>query len=217
MTPQYRLYGALGSGSAIVELMLAKAGVGYETVEAAPWGDAAQRALLGQVNPLGQVPTLVTPSGTILTESAAIAFHIHDHFPASALLPPPATPARDWCMRWLIFLVAAIYPSFTYGDEPSRWVDAGAAAELRSRTDRWRQNLWRMVEAEAAIPWFLGDTPSVIDLYIAVMVEWRPRRAWFRDNCPKLAAIAERVASDPTFAAILDRHRAAAASPLPGS
>ncbi len=217
MPKLYRVYGALGSGSAIVELLLTRAGLAYETVDASPWGDAAQRARLREVNPLGQVPTVTTPSGTVLTESAAIALHLHDVAPAAHLLPPLGDPTRDKALRWLVFLVAAIYPTFTFGDEPSRWVDTAAASGLRARTDRWCQSLWKMVEPEAEGPWFLGTEMCAIDLFLAVMVEWRPRRAWFEEHCPRLAAIATRVGTDAALAAVLDRHRAAAAAPLPGA
>jgi GST-like protein len=209
------VYGALGSGSAIVELLLTRAGLGYESVEASPWGDATERARLRAINPLGQVPTVTTPAGTVLTESAAIALHLNDIAPSARLLPPVGDPQRDKALRWLVFLVAAIYPTFTFGDEPSRWVETSAASGLRARTDRWCQSLWKMVEAEAEDPWFLGQELSAIDLFIAVMVEWRPRRAWFDDHCPRLAALSTRVGTDPALAAILDRHRAAAAAPLP--
>jgi glutathione S-transferase len=41
---------------------------------------------LARINPLKQIPTLVTPDGQVLTESAAILIHLGLEFPASALL-----------------------------------------------------------------------------------------------------------------------------------
>jgi GST-like protein len=43
--------------------------------------------------------------------------------------------------------VAAVYPTFTYGDEPAKWVeDAKGAKQLRESTDRHRQAQWLRIE-----------------------------------------------------------------------
>lgn len=61
----------------------------------------------------------------------------------------------------------------------------------------YRERLLRQLNAAAgaAGPWFLGKSFSALDLYVAVMCNWRPGRAWFRQHCPRLYAIAERVNS----------------------
>src|SRR5207237_10453872 len=107
-------------------------------------------------------------------ESAAMVLYANDRAPSAGLLPAPDHPDRAAALRWLIFLVGAIYPTFTYGDDPSRYV-AGedARAELRASTDAQRKDLWRMVEGASRSPWFLGDRFSVIDIYLWVMARWR--------------------------------------------
>src|SRR5262249_16387101 len=83
----YTLYGRHGPGSASTEAGLTLVGAPWRMVETASWEpNAAFQALL-EVNPLGQIPTLVLPDGSVLSESAAILIHLADAHPASGLLP----------------------------------------------------------------------------------------------------------------------------------
>jgi len=138
-----------------------------------------------------------------MTESAAMVLHVIDVAPGAGLAPAPDAANRPDFLRWLIFLVAAIYPTFAYGDDPSRFVnDPQAQEELRAVTLAERQRVWRQIETAITGPWMLGEERSALDLYVWAMVHWQPRRDWFRRHCPKLAAIAEAVDADPRLAAI---------------
>jgi GST-like protein len=98
-------------------------------------------------------------------------------------------------LRWLLFIVAAIYPTFTYGDDSTRLAGSDAAGKhLRHATDERRKALWRYLAAQAPCrPWVLGERFSALDLYVAVMNMWRPGPDWFKRECPALADIAARV------------------------
>lgn len=190
------MIGCRGCGSAIVEAALVLCGIPYdrEEVDYTQKGPARDRLLA--LNPLGQVPTVVLPDGTVMTESAAIMLLLDETYPAAGLLPTVGTPIRRDALRWLVFLVSSIYPTFTYGDEPEKWIgDAGPM--LREATHAHRRSLWKQLEGEARSPWFLGETRSALDLYIGVMTHWRPRREWFAAECPKLFAIAKAIDADP--------------------
>jgi len=188
----YRLFARAGWGSSLVEAQLAWYGMPYLLEEVDDlFESAAARERLAKVNPVAQVPTLVSPDGTVMTESAAITLHLAELAGNATLVPPPGDPARAQFLRWLVFLVANIYPTFTYADDPARFVTGEAAqAAFRKSVDRYGERLWRMAEAAAASPWFLGEAFSAMDIYIAVMTRWRPRRAWFAENCPRLSRIA---------------------------
>jgi len=199
--PAWRVLGCRGCGSVIVEAALVLAGIPYEREEIDYTKPGPARDRLLAHNPLGQLPTLVMPDGAVMTESAAIALHVDDLVPAAGLLPAAHDPLRRDALRWLVFLVSAVYPTFTYGDEPQKWVgDAGPV--LRTATDDHAGRLWRQLEGAARGPWFLGARFSVIDLYIAVMTHWRPGRAWFAEACPKLTAIAVALDDDPRLRAL---------------
>jgi GST-like protein len=204
----YTLLASKGCGSAVVEACLAVSGLPHtvEEVEHGRPGPARDRLLA--LNPLGQVPTLLLPDGSVMTESAAMALHLAEQAPGTGLAPAPDDPERPAFLRWLAFLVGAVYPSFTYGDEPSRYVSGEAAqAELRAGTDACCQRCWRIAEdALSPRPWFLGERFSALDLYVSVMSRWRPRRAWFAEHCPKLHAIALRVDGDLRVAGVWARN-----------
>lgn len=190
-TGRYRLYGAKGSGAMIVEVAFARANVPVELIDLA-WDDIGWNSrTLAPLNPLGQVPTLVMPDGSVMTESAAIILHLGDVAPSAGLVPPSNDPQRPAFLRWLVFLVSAVYSTFTYGDDPKRWLDGDetAAKKLRESTDDHRELMWRHLEMQVGNPWFLGDTWSALDIYLWQMQFWRPGRDWFAAQCPKLRAI----------------------------
>ena len=56
------LFGTQGSGSAAVEAALDVAGLDYRKVDAASWKEVPGLDELKRVNPLAQIPTLVSAS-----------------------------------------------------------------------------------------------------------------------------------------------------------
>ncbi len=196
-----QLYGVRGWGSAIAEGLLALTGQGYDFIDVEGFdrpGPARDR--LAAVNPLVQVPALVLDDGTVMTETAAIALYLSDRAPG--LAPAIGTPERGRFYRLLVWLVANVYPTFTYGDYPERWAPS-ATEELVASTIRHRKTLYRWLEEQVAEPFVLGDTPCALDIYVAVMVTWRPRTPWFERNTPKLMRIAERTRQMPSLAAVM--------------
>lgn len=183
-----KLYGCEGCGSTIVEAALTLNKVPYEFIDA-NYEDSDKLKNLFTVNPLGQVPALVLPDGKILTESAAIINFIQRTYPSARLIPEDKDKnILYW--RWQLFLIGAIYPTFTYGDFPQKWTSKEAGNSLRESTDEWRMKLWLQVENEVHERSFLEDF-SALDLYLAVMVFWRPNLEWFKNNCPKIFNIAD--------------------------
>ncbi|MBI1779307.1 MAG: glutathione S-transferase family protein [Proteobacteria bacterium] len=203
---KHRLLAVKGWGSALVEAAAAVAGIELEIEEIDAKGTGRDRLL--KLNPLGQVPTLLLPDGSVMTESAAILLYIADLKPGSGLAPAPADPERARFLRWLVFLVAEIYAAFAFSDEPSHWVDGeAAAAEFRRRINAHRQRLWQIVEGEIRPnPWFLGTRFSALDIYVAVMTRWTPRREWFAQNCPKLTQIALAADAHPKLSPVILRN-----------
>lgn len=200
-TQPWRVIGCKGCGSAIVEaaLVLAKIQHVHEEVDYSAPGPARDRLLA--LNPLGQVPTVVLPDGAVMTESLALVLHVDELVPDAGLVPRVGDPLRRDALRWLAFLIAAVYPTFTYGDEPEKWIgDAGPA--LREATLAHRKRLWIQLESIAKGPWFLGARFSALDLYVSIMTRWRPNRPWFAEHTPKLHAIATALDTDPRLRAL---------------
>lgn len=203
----YELLAAPGCGSAIVEAALVLTGAPFTVTIASPYEEGPGKERLRAVNPLMQVPVLVLPNGQVMTESAAMILLLADRFPDAGLAPAADAPERAAFLRWLVFLVGAVYPTFTFGDDPARYVQGEAAGKaLRRSSDAAREAMWRQVEGAAGTPWFLGDRFSAIDLYLGVMSRWRPGRAWFAAEAPKLAAIAARVDTLPALTPVWQRN-----------
>ena len=206
------LIGRPGWGSAIIELQLAHYGLPHVLQDSGDLLDSEDaRASLRPLNPLAQVPVLLLPDGTVMTESAAITLHLADITQRDDLVPGPTAPERAAFLRWLVFLVANIYPTFTYGDIPTRFVPEETAAEAFEQTlNAYARKLWCQVEGEVKGPCFLGDRFTALDIYLLVMMRWRPGKAWFAENAPLLHAAFTRAndiaQSTPALAQVMQRN-----------
>ena len=201
------LLGCKGCGNAIVEGAFGVAGIAFDYEEVDYSDDSPSRPRLLQFNPLGQVPALVLPDGTVMTESLAMLHYIDDMAPKAGLIPPRGDPLRPTFYRWAVFIVAAVYPTYTYGDDTKKWVaDEAGSKLLRESTDKHRQALWKQVEGEVKGPWFLGERFSALDLYLAAMTRWRPGVLWFAKNTPKVVEIAKRATSLPDVAPVMAKN-----------
>jgi GST-like protein len=200
-----KLFRRAGWGSALVEYQLAwyRHPCELEDVEDLFQSEDARTAVR-TFNPVAQIPTLVLDDGTVLTESAAITLWLAERIGSQELVPGPGDPERAAFLRWLVFLVANIYPCFTFADDPSRFVAlAEAQKPFREAVNAHEKRLWETVEAAAQSPWFLGDRVSALDIYIAVMTRWRPGRAWFARETPRLHAIATAIEALPPLAEVI--------------
>jgi GST-like protein len=204
-----RLFGEPGWGSDIVEAQLVWYGFEYDYDRVGDLFKSAEgRQRLAAVNPLAQIPTLMLTDGTVLTESAAITLYFAELTGNDSLVPKSGAPERAAFLRWLVFLVANVYPTYTYGDEPARFVDGDDGRKsFQEHVNAYQNNLYSQLETVVGAPWFLGPRFSALDIYVSVMTRWRPKRPWFATNAPKLAAIAKRVDELPVLAELWRRNR----------
>jgi GST-like protein len=210
----YVLYGDVGSGSAMIEMALAEAGQAVELRSVPLEGDHQLRAEYLAINPMGRLPTLVLPDGTVLTESLAILLTIADRHPETALLPPAGTTERAVALRWMTLLAAEFYPHVTRWDYPQRFAPPDAAEVVRERAETLGHEVLQVIETQAGLrgtpPFLLGERFSLADIPLAVMSRWMGGRRWTPDNCPRLEALARAVAARPALAPIWTRHRLSA-------
>jgi GST-like protein len=205
---KYRLLGGRGSGSASVEFALAALGVEHEVIEAAPWDEHAPGlAELHAVNPLAQVPTLVTPAGEVLTESVAILWTLMERHP-SDWVPAPSTTERAACLRWMVFVAANVYAAGSIVDVPSRWLaDEGAREALQTGARARIAQYWAIVAgAWRGTPFLLGERPRIADVCIANISRWWGARKFLEDNRADFHALLRRIESLPEVAPVWQRH-----------
>lgn len=197
-TRGYHLVGADGCGSAIVEAAFAMTGIRPDLETLAFDDDGGViGARIGDLNPLREVPVLVLPDGTVMTESGAMILHLAEVAPSSGLAPPPDAPDRAVFLHRLMLLCGSIYPTYVGGA-----LGRTCGEALMER----RKRAWRGFEAGLGDgAWVLGERFSALDLYLSVMTRWTPGVDWFRAECPKVAAIAWRAAGHPALAPVLAR------------
>lgn len=201
------LYGAPGSGATPVHAALTLIGAPFTVVDVAPWKGDEERDRLTPVNPLRQVPVLVHPSGEIMTESAAMLIWLADRYPSAELAPHFDDPARAQYLRWMTFVSSSIYSLYWMRDEPSRLAEAVSAQEVL--LDRITERIalcWRTMDAQVPTDgrFLLGDRLSVLDLYVAVVSRWQPRRLRFYREAPRMAEVVRRVDREPRLSALWD-------------
>ena len=132
----YKLYWAKGSGAMAPQALFEEIGVEYEKIVIDFEKNEHKSDAFLSVNPMGQIPALVLPDGTLMTETAAMLVQIVDRHPEAKLAPPASSGERARFLRWLFFLASNIYPTILrvyYSDrfstDPSAADGIKAAAE----------------------------------------------------------------------------------------
>lgn len=207
MTP-YILYGDKRSGSSTVEMALAEIGAPVTLRDVPLEGDHQLAEAYRRINPMGRVPTLLLPDGTVLTESLAILLTLADRHPEAGLLPAPQDPDRARALRWMALAAGEFYPHVTRADYPERFHPDPAQAELiRARALEMGRAIWELVEREARPdPFILGDRFSLADLYLSALTRWMRGDEWVPAHCPRLEAMTQAVAARPKAGPVWRRH-----------
>ena len=205
----YTLYGKQGSGSASTEAALKIIGAPYRIVETASWATNAAFDELLKLNPLGQIPTLVLPDGSVLSESAAILIHLGSVHPDSGLLPRDAS-ARAQAIRGLVFIAANCYAAISIIDFPERWcenADEAMLERIRTGTRARLHRHWEMfADLFPARPYLGGEKIGALDLLAAVVSKWSGSRAHLQQARPAFHATLLRIEAQPQVAPVFAQH-----------
>ena len=203
------LFGSQGSGSAAIEVALRRCGVAYRVVRASSWEADSAMNELAQVNPLRQIPTLVLPDGTVLTESAAILIHLGLNYPASQLLPDGSL-ARSQAIRGLVFIAANCYSAISISDYPERWTtadDKPAQDAVRQAARRQLHRHWEIfADTSHGEPFLSGQAPGALDILATVVSRWSGARAHLAARRPEFLALLQRVEAHPSVAPVFSEH-----------
>lgn len=207
----YTLYGKNGSGSAAIEAALNLARVEYTLVETASWERNEAFSRLVAANPLGQIPTLVQPDGSVLSESAAILMHLGDAHSGSGLLPD-APAARAQAQRGLVFIAANCYAAISVIDFPERWcanadVDEAVKERIRAGSRARLHHHWEIfADLFPATPWLGGAGLGALDLLAAVVSKWSGARKYLVAQRPAFHAMLQRIEAHPAVAPVFAKH-----------
>ncbi|TFF01705.1 glutathione S-transferase [Pseudomonas sp. BCA14] len=202
----YTLYGTDDSGSCMIEIALQRCAVPWHRVEASSWQEGEGTEALARINPLKQIPTLVTPDGQVLTESAAILIHLGLEFPASGLLGGN----RAQILRGLLYITANCYSAIGIIDYPQRWLgqaDEALQAQLVSGTRRYLHQAWVVFADQFAEQLFApGNVPNALGIMAAAVSHWDEARQALHALAPGFAQSLAQVDADPIVAPVFARH-----------
>jgi GST-like protein len=204
---EFILYGAAGSGSVAVEAALTLLGQPFSLIEGETWTTDAARERVAERNVMRQVPTLVLPSGETLTESAAILVWLADAHPEAGLAPALDSPLRAQFLRWMFFVSSAIYSLHWIKPDVARiGAPQSARDDVVNAVHERIAFCWRTMDSQLSpAKYLLGDTLSVLDLYVAVVSRFGPWRERFYLEAPTMTPAISRVDEEPRLKALWER------------
>ncbi|WP_051248069.1 glutathione S-transferase family protein [Inquilinus limosus] len=194
----YRLYWNKDTGAFAPDIVLRLAGAPCERIRIDHKAGEHRRPDYLRLNPMGEIPTLVLPDGTVLTESAAMILHLVDAHPGAGLAPPPGSADRARFDRWLVFMAVNLYGAVLRQAYPERYTaDPAGAPGVREAADRAVDRYWALV-ADALMPgpFLLGEHRTAADLYLLLLLTWYD----FREEMTPLSTIWDRLLADPIVA-----------------
>jgi glutathione S-transferase len=202
----YKLYGWKLTGSVAIEAAFAEADVPYELIPVNRQLDEQLSDEFSRVNPRQQLPALVLPDGTIVTEGAAMLLHIADAFPRTRLAPKPGSSARAQHDRWLLFFAVNVYEGELRKIRPSRYVSREQCSEaVKAAAYAYVDRHYKLYDqALGGGPYLFGQQLSMADIYVWMLSQWMDPE-YLRKEFPKVRRLADAVMERPKIAPV---HRA---------
>lgn len=207
----YKLYWARESGAMAPQALLEEVGAKYEKIVIDLEKEEHKSDRFLSLNPMGQIPALVLPDGTLMTETAAMLIQIADRHPDAKMAPPAASAERARFLRWLFFLASNVYPTVLrvyYSERHS--TDPGAAEGIKARAKADLDNQFEILDgALRPGPYLLGETFRAVDIMLWMLLQWHPDPARLFGRAPRLEQVAELVQARPAIARTWREHEGA--------
>ena len=161
------------------------------------------------INPKGYVPALELdgPGSELLTEAQVVLQYIADLAPDKRLAPPQGTFARYHLMEMLGFISSELHKQFG----PLFMPETPASVQERQRAKIGDRFLYLQERLEDQ-GYLMGETFSVADCYLFVMLRWADRMHMDLQLWPNLDDYFHRVAERPSVQAALGAEGLLAAS-----
>jgi len=197
----YTLHYAPDNASLIIRLVLEQLDQPFQTelVDRRTRGHKAPAYLA--LNPVGVIPTLITPDGPI-SETAAICLWLADRY--GGIAPAPGDPARAAFLKWLFFVSNTLHADLRMVFYPQQYIaDPALHRALHDGLTVRLMRHYALLDALRPTPWFKGETPSILDWYVAVTRRWAALYGaqgtdWFDKHAhPSLQALAQRLETLP--------------------
>ena len=203
----YILYGWKLTGSLAIEAALRELEVDFEFRPIDTQAKQQNAESYRQINLRQQVPALVLPDGTVLTECAAILLHLADAFPKANLAPKPGTSERGTLNRWMLFFAVNIYEGELRKTYPQNFTsDPDGLTAVWTSADAYLKRHYLIVEQVLTqSPYFFGEQFTILDIYVWMLAQWMDI-AWLKTHCPKIIALTTAVMNRPKIASVHKAH-----------
>jgi len=204
----YKLYWAQESGAMAPQALLEEIGAEYEKIVVDFEKEEHKSEEFLSVNPMGQIPALVLPDGTLMTETAAMLVQIADRHPEAKLAPVAGSAERARFFRWLFFLASTVYPTirrFYYSERHS--TDPSAAEGIKASAAKDLDDQFGIIDDTLDPgPHLLGETYSAVDIMLWMLVQWHPDPTRLSEKAPRVVKAAELVHARPAIARTWQEH-----------
>ena len=194
------LYYGAGELSLAIHILLNEVGADFELVAVDPHAQRTEDGLdYRAINPSGRVPTLVTPTGGVLTGLAPIVQYVSDRAAGAPLMPAFGDARRPAALTWMVFLEAmqrqfALLFEREHPPADARDLTAGLCAQL--------DVVGRALQSS---PYLLGSRFMAPDALLFVISGWMRFVGLPLNRWPALVEFSRRVARRPSVTKAFSR------------
>jgi glutathione S-transferase len=189
------LYYSPGACSQAPHILMHETGIEHDSVKV----DLRNKTLEDgssylSINPKGAVPALRLEDGEVLTENAVVLQYLADR---AGILAPPGDLRRYRVLEWVNFITTELHKSF------APLFDRSAGDEVKHHFRDHVSNRLDYVEQQLGDgPFLMGDTLTIPDPYLFVIVGWADMLIGL-DNWPNLTAFRTRMLQRPAVRHVL--------------
>lgn len=139
-----------------------------------------------KINPKGAVPALLTDDKQILTENTVIQQYLADTHHADTLLPPVGQWQRYRVLEWLNFVTTELHKGFGPLFNPQ--MPDQVKQEI---TTPFLKKKFEFVDSHLSKTYLMGDTFTLPDGYLFVMLLWAKNMKIDLSHCKNLTRFFE--------------------------
>ena len=201
----YKLYWRERTGAFAPAAVMEELGISYEGIHAD--ADTQKSEAFRAQNPMAQIPLLVLPGGSSISESGAISLYLAETKPESGLAPAADDPIRPHFLRWFSFAQVNLYETGLRYYRSERYTSDAAGAPgveqaARERSDR----LWDMAAAAIQGPFLFGERFTLLDTYLAMLTAWHADPPALLERQPRIHGLVKATISRPVTGGVWRRY-----------
>lgn len=167
----YKLHGIDDWGSQVIHMALHLIGAPFDYIRLDFDAGDLQRPDFLALNPFGRIPVLETPDGAIY-ETTAVLTYLADRHPG--LAPKPNEPG--WAEFLILFALTTntLHPMTMFLLHPYRPGGEDCKVAVSTVTRANLTNLLAHFDGKAAAGhwWFGPDRPSILSIYVVMLLRW---------------------------------------------